>query len=173
MMSVKNLEAKFKLEDLAIAETRAKRLGYTRRAVLNQRDTFFVVARGKLKLREEGDSAKLIFYSREESGPLKLSSYDIVAIPEAAATCAMLTQSLGVIAAVTKERLLLMRDNLRLHLDRVEGLGAYGEIEAVIAEGDDPEDSRAAVDGLLAALEIQPADLIDVSYFELLLAREP
>jgi len=41
----------------------------------------------------------------------------------------------------------------------------------VIAEGDDPELSRAAVDELLAALEIIPANLIDVSYFEMLARR--
>jgi predicted adenylyl cyclase CyaB len=61
-----------------------------------------------------------------------------------------------------------MRDNLRLHLDRVTSLGAYGEIEAVIAEGDDPERSRAAVDELLAALGIAGSELIEVSYFEML-----
>src|SRR6267154_550012 len=120
---MKNLEAKLHLNALSRAESRATALGYARRAILNQRDTFFKVPNGKLKLREENSGAALIFYQRNDS---------------------------------------------RLHLDRVSSLGDFGEIEAVIAEGDDPELSRAAVDELLAALEIIPASLIDVSYFEML-----
>jgi adenylate cyclase, class 2 len=171
-MSLQNLEAKFRLDDLATAEERASKIGYKRFAVLNQRDTFFVVRGGKLKLREENDSAKLIFYAREESGPLALSSYDIVIVAQPEATRAMLSAALGVLAIVTKERILMKRDNIRLHLDRVEGLGTFGEIEAVIAPGDDPENSRGAVDELLSTLEVEPRGLIDVSYFELLLSRD-
>lgn len=169
---MQNLEAKFRLEDLALAEERARKVGYERRAVLNQRDTFFVVPNGKLKLREENDPAKLIFYVREGSGPLALSSYDIVIVAEPEATRAMLSAALGVLAVVAKERILMKRDNIRFHLDRVEGLGTFGEIEAVIAPGDDPENSRGAVDELLSTLQIAPRGLIDVSYFELLLARD-
>ena len=63
---MKNLEAKFRLADLVEAEQRAAAIGYTRRAILEQRDTFFRVANGKLKLREENGSAVLIFYHRIE-----------------------------------------------------------------------------------------------------------
>jgi predicted adenylyl cyclase CyaB len=165
---MKNLEAKFRLADHAIAEARAADLGYTRRATLNQRDTFFRVAIGKLKLREEDGGAVLIFYRRIESGPLMLSNYEIVPIADAARTLHMLTDALGTIAVVEKVRTLMMRDNVRLHLDRIARLGNFGEIEAVIAEGDDPDRSRGAVDELIAALGVTPADLIDVSYFEML-----
>jgi adenylate cyclase class IV len=65
-------------------------------------------------------------------------------------------------------RILLMRDNVRLHLDRVASLGDFGEIEAVIADGEDPERSRTAVDETLSALGIAQADLIYISYFEML-----
>jgi predicted adenylyl cyclase CyaB len=165
---MKNLEAKFRLADHAGAEARAAELGYTRRAILNQRDTFFRVANGKLKLREEDNTAVLIFYRRNESGPLMLSNYEIVPVADAALTLRMLTEALGTIAVVEKVRTLMMRDNVRLHLDRVARLGNFGEIEAVIAEGDDPERSRGAVDELVAALGVTPSDLIDVSYFEML-----
>jgi predicted adenylyl cyclase CyaB len=167
---MKNLEAKFQLADLTIAARRATTIGYAQRAILNQRDTFFRVTNGKLKLREEDGNASLIFYHRAGSGPLMLSTYDIVKIPDVSATHAMLAGALGVITTVTKRRTLMMRDNVRLHLDHVERLGDFGEIEAVIADGDDPERGRGAVDELLAALEIAADDLIDVSYFELQLA---
>jgi predicted adenylyl cyclase CyaB len=168
---MKNLEAKFHLNDLARAESRATAIGYTRRAILNQRDTFFKVPNGKLKLREENSGAALIFYRRNDSGTLMLSNYEIASVADPSTTRHILHAALGALATVEKVRILLMRDNIRLHLDRVASLGDFGEIEAVIAEGDDPELSRAAVDELLAALEIIPANLIDVSYFEMLAHR--
>jgi predicted adenylyl cyclase CyaB len=165
---VKNLEAKFRLSDLAEAEARASAIGYTRRAILLQRDTFFRVANGKLKLREENSSAVLIFYHRDESGPLMLSNYEIVKVADPLRTLRILAAALGPIAVVEKVRTLMMRDNVRLHLDKVTNLGDYGEIEAVIADGDDPERSRGAVNEILDTLNVAKADMIDVSYFEML-----
>ena len=154
---MKNLEAKFRLANLAEAEVRAAAIGYARRAILNQRDTFFRVANGKLKLREENGTAALIFYHRHESGPLMLSNYEIVPVTEPAHTLRMLTDAVGTIAVVEKVRTLMMRDHIRLHLDRVANLGDFGEIEAVIADGDDLERSRAAVEEILAVLGLVPA----------------
>jgi predicted adenylyl cyclase CyaB len=164
---MKNLEAKFRLADLVEAESRATPVGYTRRGILNQRDTFFRVADGKLKLREEDGRSVLIFYRRDDSGPLMLSEYQIASIVDPATTRDILHKSLGTLATVEKVRILLMRDNVRLHLDRITSLGDFGEIEAVIADGEDPEHSRAAVDETLSALGIATADLIDISYFEM------
>ncbi len=164
---MRNLEAKFRLSSLGDARERALAIGYTYRGTLHQRDTFFRVARGKLKLREEGGRGSLIHYGRTETGALQLSSYQIVSVAEPENTRAILAAALGVVAEVRKERILLVRANVRLHLDRVEGLGEFGELEAVIAEGDDPENSRGSVDETLAALGIAREELIDVSYFEL------
>ena len=100
-----------------------------------------------------------------------LSNYEIVNVVEPARTLRMLEDALGTIAVVEKVRTLMMRDNVRLHLDRVAGLGLFGEIEAVIADGDDPERSRGAVDEIVTALGVTAADLIDVSYFEMLAAH--
>jgi predicted adenylyl cyclase CyaB len=165
---MKNLEAKFCLSNHAEAEARATAIGYTRRAILHQRDTFFRVANGKLKLREENGSAVLIYYHRGESGPLMLSNYEIVKVADPPRTLRILATALGPIAVVEKVRTLMMRDNVRLHLDKVTQLGDFGEIEAVIAQDDDPEQSRGAVNEILEALDVGKGDLIDVSYFEML-----
>jgi predicted adenylyl cyclase CyaB len=165
---MRNLEAKFRLSNLSEARERALAIGYQFQAVLIQRDTFFRVANGKLKLREQQDGyASLIYYGREVHDSLQLSTYDIVPVSDPQRTRAMFSAALGVIAEVRKERTLLMRSNVRLHLDRVEGLGSFGEIEAVIAEGEDPERSRSDVDELLTTLRVERKELIDVSYFEL------
>ena len=164
---MRNLEAKFRLDDSRKARERAAVIGYKQRSVLRQRDTSFRCASGKLKLREENGRAMLIYYGRRTAEALQLSTYEIVEIVDPENTRAMLAAALGVIAEVRKERTLLMRANVRLHLDRVEELGEFGEIEAVIPEGSDPECGRAAVDELLAALQVSRETLIDVSYFEL------
>ncbi|HXW83688.1 MAG TPA: class IV adenylate cyclase [Candidatus Binataceae bacterium] len=163
-----NLEAKFRLRDLKRARTAAESIGYRYRETWRQRDTFFRVARGKLKIREEPRGAMLIYYAREERNTLQVSSYEIVSVAEPAKLRAILASALGVLGEVRKERTLLMRDWVRLHLDQVEGLGEFGEIEAVIAAGDEPELSRAAVEELLAALGVERGALIAQSYFELI-----
>lgn len=165
---MQNLEAKFKLDDLEHARKQAEAIEYQFQATLVQRDTFFRVAEGKLKLREEQSGAWLIFYGRHNSQHLKLSNYEIVPIAEPEKTREMMTLALGTIATVRKTRILMMREHVRLHLDRVDGLGEFGEIEAVLGEHGDPEASRPAVDQLLRALEVSPANLIEESYFEML-----
>jgi adenylate cyclase, class 2 len=165
---MQNLEAKFRLYDLERARKQAEAIKYQFQATLVQRDTFFRVKEGKLKLREEESGAWMIFYGRQDSQDLKLSSYEIVPIAEPEKTREMMTQALGTIATVRKTRILMMRDNVRLHLDRVYGLGEFGEIEAVLGEHGDPERSRPAVDELLSALDVNRKNLIAASYFEML-----
>ena len=164
---MRNLEAKFRIGDAVVARARAEAIGFSLRATLVQRDTFFAVAHGKLKLREEVDSAALIHYRRVHQDLLEVSDYEIVPVADPGPLHTMLAGALGVLAEIRKVRTLLMRRNVRLHLDRVEGLGCFGEIEAVMAVGEPPAVYRAEVDGILAALEIVPDNLIGKSYFEL------
>jgi predicted adenylyl cyclase CyaB len=165
---MRNIEAKFRIADFPAAERAAGRLGYVRRGVLRQRDTFFAVPRGKLKLREEGEgAAALIYYRRGVQDAMMVSDYEIVSVAGAERMRAMLAEALGVLAEVRKERTLLTRGNMRLHLDRVEGLGDFGEIEAVVGASADEAACRIAAAELLAALGIAPSALIEVSYFEL------
>ncbi len=164
---MRNVEAKFRLADREHILERALAIGFTKRAQLSQRDTFFVTTAGKLKLREETGGAHLIFYRRHEIAALQLSDYEIVPVTEPDRTRSIMAAAFGVLAEVIKRRVLLMRDNVRLHLDTVEGLGEFGEIEAVLAEGESEEANRDRVARLLVDLGIGEADLIDVSYFEL------
>jgi adenylate cyclase class 2 len=168
---MQNVEAKFKLVNSAHAREVATRLGFEARGILSQRDTFFRVAHGKLKLREEAAGTWLIHYRRRREGDLELSDYEIVPVAEPARTRSMLASALSVLAEVRKERTLLMRGNIRLHLDRVEGLGDFGEIEAVLESGEIAESNRVAVRDILSLLDIGERDLIGVSYFEMMLKK--
>jgi predicted adenylyl cyclase CyaB len=165
---MRNLEAKFRLSDLATARRSAEAIGFVFAAVLEQRDTFFVVPSGKLKLREQGSDGWLIHYHRDHSQQLELSNYEIVAVADPAATRAILLAALGAQDEVRKQRTLLMRRNIRLHLDHVDGLGVFGEIEAVLRDTEVADTYRAEVSEILTAIDVAAADLIDVSYFELI-----
>jgi predicted adenylyl cyclase CyaB len=100
-----------------------------------------------------------------------------VPVPDPARTREMLARALGVLAEVRKHRSLLTRRNVRLHLDRVETLGNFGEIEAVLEErseegaSEGASSARAPVDELLAALGVGASELIELSYFELMTRR--
>ncbi len=165
---MRNLEAKFGLDDLETARRAALALGYEERGSFRQRDTFLATASGKLKLREQYDGAWLIHYRRANESGFQLSHYDIAAVADPDATRSILTRALGVIGEVCKNRTLLTRRNVRFHLDQVEGLGLFGEIEAVIGAEDSPAAFEPAVRELLKALGVDTRAMIDVSYFEML-----
>jgi predicted adenylyl cyclase CyaB len=169
---MRNLEAKFRLDDFVLGRQRAEAIGFGYRATLVQCDIFFATPRGKLKLREESAGAWLIHYQRDHNGALELSNYAIAPVIDPVSARAVLDAALGIIAQVRKRRILMLRDNIRLHLDEVEDLGKFGEIEAVVPAGeDDAEVYRPAVTAILGALGVLPGELISSSYFELMQRR--
>jgi adenylate cyclase class IV len=168
---MRNLEAKFTLTDPVEARRRAEAIGFAATAILIQRDTFFAVPHGRLKLREE-PAAMLIHYQRQDARGFDLSDYTIAPVADPESTRVILQSALGIIAEVRKRRTLLLRANIRLHLDEIEQLGTFGEIEIVLdAEHPSPtglEASHFALREILAALGVRPEDHIGVSYFELM-----
>jgi predicted adenylyl cyclase CyaB len=165
---MRNLEAKFRLANHSLTHQRALEIGFEPYGILIQRDTFFVSFNGKLKLREQDGESWLIHYRRGEQRELQLSNYTMMPVSDPVAMRAMLADALGLLAEVRKHRTLMMRRNVRLHLDRVEGLGDFGEIEAVLADEDAPEAFRDEVRRILMDLGFVKGDLIEDSYFELM-----
>lgn len=62
-----------------------------------------------------------------------------------------------------------MWGDVRIHLDRVEGLGDFLEFEAVAPEQSDLADERQKVRNLREIFAIRSDDLIDRSYSDLML----
>ncbi len=146
-------------------------LGAAERGVLDQRDTYFRVPHGRLKLREEGASAQLIAYERPDQAAQRESSYRIVAVEEAEELKAALAAALGVSVTVAKERRLFLWEGVRIHLDKVKGLGDFIELEAVIGEDAlDPGSAGRQVQELRRAFAIETDDLVGESYCDLALA---
>ncbi len=125
------------------------------RGVLEQRDTHFVVAHGGLKLREQRPGTPhLIQFERADKPQQRLSSYHVVEVDDGSACLAALTAALGVRCVVAKRRHLFLWQEVRIHLDDVEGLGSFIELEAVASPDSDLTREHALVAWLREAFAI-------------------
>ena len=164
-----NIELKARCSDLDAARTVALSLGAEPQGVERQIDTFFATPRGRLKLRESDRyGAMLIPYLRPDSPEPKQSDYLVLPVASPAQCNRLFGQMLGVSAVVEKERELLLLDNVRIHLDRVEGLGTFIEFEAVMSDSTTPERELAKVRELMASFGIREDDLESGAYVDLL-----
>ena len=166
---MKNIEIKSPLTDRPGTEERLRSLGAKLEWTRRQIDTFFNSHSGWLKLREvEGCPAELISYRRsvENSGPRE-SDYNILRIGEACELSSILESSLGILGRVEKRRALWSYRNTRVHLDRVEGLGDFLELETVLADIDS-EEGTAESEEVINLLELDRESFISVPYLELL-----
>lgn len=143
--------------------------GVEDRGVLHQRDTYFHAPQVRLKLRREGDRAQLISYARADAPGARESDYRLVDVPDPDGLAAALGDTYGVDVDVVKERRLLLWDGVRIHLDTVEGLGAFVELEAVAPDDSDLSAEHAKVAHLREALGIHDAALEPRGYAALLL----
>jgi homotetrameric cytidine deaminase len=148
---------------------RARALGAEDRGELRQRDTYFAAARGRLKLREQAPGgAELIAYERPDAAQARESRYRITPVADAAATAEALDAALGTVVVVDKRRQLLLWEGVRIHLDQVEGLGTFVELEGVAAADSDLARESALVARLRAELGIADDALEPRGYADLL-----
>jgi homotetrameric cytidine deaminase len=163
----RNLEIKARDAEPRRSLDAALALGAEDGGELTQRDTYFGGARGRLKLREQTPGEpELIQYRRpDESGP-HVSEFRNVPVAATDALKEALDAALGTLVVVDKRRRLLLWEGVRIHLDDVDGLGSFVELEAPADGGE-----QAKVARLRQALEISDDDLVAGSYSDLLLDR--
>ena len=171
-MSLLNLELKARHPDLDAAAARGLAFGATDEGVLSQRDTYFAARAGRLKLREDPvRGSELIAYRRPDFPEATESSYLLAPVPEPADLNEALSAALGdPLVVVSKRRRLLIWEGVRIHLDEVDDLGAFIELEAVIPDVGDIASAREKVALLRAELGIEDGDLVAGGYADLLLA---
>jgi predicted adenylyl cyclase CyaB len=134
-----------------------------------QDDTFFHCESGRLKLRTfTATQGELIFYRRaNEQGP-KESFYvrTPTASPESLRECLRLAY--GEAGRVVKHRTLYLVGRTRVHLDRVDGLGHFLELEVVLQEGERAEAGIQEAHSLMAQLGVERSHLVEAAYVDLL-----
>lgn len=170
----RNIEVKAKVADLQAVEALARAVADQGPFELRQDDTFFACPTGRLKLRQlAADEGQLIYYERADVPGPKLSTYYIAPTHDPAALRDTLGRALPVIGRVRKRRRLYLAGTTRIHLDEVEGLGTFVELEVLLAGQDDAVAGERIAAGLLRSLGIPAADLVEGAYLDLMGAREP
>ena len=166
---MRNVELKSRDPDPARTLELALTLGASDEGEIEQRDTYFGGSRARVKLREQTPGEdELIAYRRPDDDDAQVSDYLRVPVPAAAALKEALDAAYGTKVVVAKRRRLLLWENVRIHLDQVEGLGSYMELEGLV-DGDDDGPARERVERLRKELEIDDANLVAGSYSDLLL----
>jgi predicted adenylyl cyclase CyaB len=165
----RNVECKWRARtSLAELRARAVAAGAEDRGLLLQTDTFFAAPLARLKLRELGEGrAELISYRRADVASARASDYRVVPVADGRALALALGEALGTTGQVVKRRQLLLRGHTRIHLDEVEGLGAFVELETVLS-GEDEAEAHRELEALARDLGLDAGDALAVPYLELL-----
>lgn len=169
-----NVEIKARLRDRARAEDWARNRADAGPQVLEQEDVFFRCEGARLKLRILGPKhGELIRYQRTDSAEVRLSQYELAPTEDPAALRSILAKTLGEAGVVRKTRRLYLVGQTRVHLDRVEGLGDFLELEVVLRPGQSEAEGKRIAEDLLAELGITKADLLADAYVDLLKHARP
>lgn len=169
-----NIEIKARVRDVSRLRAAVEPLCDGPVEILDQEDTFFATTKGRLKLRVlGGQHGELIHYHRENAAGPKPSNYAIAPTSDPVALKAILTATLGAVGVVTKRRRLYLVGQTRVHLDEVEGLGAFLELEVVLRPGQPEEEGLAIARGLMAKLGIGEDELVKGAYIDLLRGGPP
>ena len=168
----RNIEIKARIKNIAGLTVKVAELADKGPVEIYQDDAFFACPNGRLKLRTfSATDAELIFYRRpDQTGP-KESVYSIAPVAAPEKIREVLSQAYGQTGQVRKHRTLFLIGRTRVHLDRVEGLGDFVELEVVLAENEPVENGVTIAQQLLEMLGIPLDNLIEGAYVDLLKQR--
>jgi adenylate cyclase, class 2 len=167
----RNIECKARDPDPERSLEVCRKLGAEDHGEILQRDTYFEVMNGGLKLREERPGKPhLIQFERANEPQQRESRYRIIEVDDGPMLSAALSAAIGVRVAVAKRRRLFLWRDVRIHLDEVEGLGRFIELEAVAPPDSDLTRERQLIAELRDVLEITDDRLVAVGYAEQLRA---
>lgn len=167
----KNVEIKAKLRDRETVERLVSERADHGPNLIVQEDVFFPSESGRLKLRKfSEDSGELIFYRRlDTEGPTESEFFKAPTNDPAAMATAM-KAALGAIGTVRKRRTLYLVGQTRVHLDEVEGLGHWLELEVVLEPGQSADEGARVAREMMLILGIREDDLESGAYIDLLAA---
>jgi len=167
----RNIEIKARIDSVAALAARAAAIATQGPVEIAQDDTFFRCETGRLKLRAfSATEGELIFYRRADAQGPKESFYvrTPTSTPDSLREC--LGLAYGRVGRVVKHRTLYLVGRTRVHLDQVEGLGHFMELEVVLGETEPVEVGVAEAHALMATLGVQPSQLVETAYVDLLAA---
>lgn len=167
-MQILNVEIKAWCDHPVKVERKLTELGARFHGIDNQIDTYFMCPNGRLKIREGDIENALIHYSRENQEGPKTSNVDLIALEEGSELKRILSNAFGIFKTVSKERKIFYLGNIKIHLDHLESLGFFIEIEAMSHLNDIEEaELRLQCFELMEILEIDESRLITGSYSDM------
>lgn len=163
---MRNIEYKAELRDPALARVILRASEATCILTFDQTDTYFRVTDGRLKRRETDDEPpEWIFYQRANQLGPKASEFSILTDEQARERFG--EAALPVWVVVKKRRELWMLANVRIHLDEVEGLGKFLELESLVTRQTPEASAKTALESLRRALHPTLGEPIDRSYSDM------
>ena len=134
-----------------------------------QTDTYYETDYGKLKHRQGNIEHVLIHYNRVQLEDAKQTEVLLYLKNPSAGTVAEVCKGKRVLAQVKKVRKIFFLDNVKFHLDQIEGLGNFVEIEAIDLDGSvGTKVLRQQCDYYKSLLQIADEDLINNAYTDLI-----
>jgi len=165
----RNIEIKARIKSIDALIPRVAALTSGDPIEIEQDDTFFRCENGRLKLREFANkSGELIFYQRADQPGPKESFYLRTPVAETASLRETLSAACGQLGRIRKHRILYLIGRTRVHLDRIQNLGHFLELEVVLDEGESVQAGVEVATKLMAQLGIKSEQLIDCAYIDLL-----
>ena len=161
----RNVELKATDPSPARSFATCRSLGAEPRGAIWQRDSYFDVAFGGMKLREEDPGGPhLIQFERSNEPQQRESRYRVIEVDDALVTLEALTAAIGLTIVVTKRRQLFVWEGVRIHLDTVEQLGTFIELEAVAPPESDLAHEHRLMSRLRDVFEITDDRLLATGY---------
>lgn len=164
-----NIEIKAKAHNIEKQHELAAKISDKPVQIIEQVDTFFNVSNGRLKLRElASNQVELIHYWREDKKGPRESKYSIFHSDNPNDLKDILATALGIQGIVHKKRSVYLAGQTRIHIDNVENLGWFLELEVVLTEKQSSEEGKRIAYDLMRKLDIRDEDLIDCAYIDLI-----
>jgi len=163
-----NLELKIKVESHIPFRKILNNTGAENRGVLKQKDVYYSVPSGLLKLRIENGDESLIFYERDESGKKRWSDYRVIYFKSKNSE-KIFSSLFETETVVEKKRELFLFDDTRIHLDTVKNLGKFLELETLVVRG--KKDAQKRFDKIVELLKLDTSKQIRNSYRDLMIRK--
>lgn len=170
-MKIEIAEIKARCKDADGLHEKLMALGADYKGTDHQVDTYYKVAKGRLKLRMGNIEKNLISYFRPNDASVKKSDVSFQSIEEESHIPEILERNLEILVVVDKKRKIYFIDNVKFHIDEVASLGSFMEIEAIGNEAKDRSfvELQNQCQKFMNLLDIKKEDLINQSYSDLLM----
>jgi adenylate cyclase, class 2 len=172
---VKNIECKAELRDPDLARAIAKEIGAYLVVRVQQNDTYYKVTTGRVKKREAvaidravavPEPVEYIVYNRADRVDTRVSDFSVLTESEMRARFGQAELPHWLVVSKTRE--LWMWRSVRIHIDKVDHLGWYFELESLVARPDSQPEATQLAEHLRATFLPALGEPVSCSYSDLL-----